>query len=233
MMFGWLRNIWIFTSRMNWSVIYYSWSNFFSITLRAQINPVYFYLARYTLPYLPFPSYFNLVKSSTITFLGLVLEVQGIYFVIVSSRAKWALFDSKVGSITWLLFNSGPLYLFKKEGICLWFSIFYSLLSFFTKLPSLGEFNITNSYFLKSAWEILSIVNTSLNLNGFFEMFFKNSFLLLEFSSGKSLLEFSPMTRLWVIEWRVGRGALGFCKNPYCIGGGDLNSLFFLFSPAE
>ena len=83
------------------------------------MKAVYFYLTMYTRPYLPFPSYFNLVKSSTVTFLGFGLEFQASYFEMLSSRARCARFDSKVGSTTWLLFIYEPLYLLKKEGICL------------------------------------------------------------------------------------------------------------------
>lgn len=178
MMLGWLRNIWILTYLMSWSVISYSWSSFFSITFKAQMNPVCFYLTRYTLPYLPLPSYFNLVKSSTVTFLGLGFEGRGIYFDRFSSRARCARLDSKVGSTTWLLFISEPL--FKKDGNCRWFSIFSSILSFLRKLISLGELIIPSSSFLKIPWGGSS--GASLSRYCLLGMFLNKSFLRFELS---------------------------------------------------
>ena len=144
------------------------------------MNPVCFYLTRYTLPYLPFPSYFNLVKSSTVTFLGLGFEGRRIYLDRFSSRARCARLDSKVGSTTWLLFISEPFYLFKKDGICRWFSIFSSKLSFLRKLISLGELIIPRSSFLKIPWEGSS--GASLSRYCLLGMFLNKSFLRLELS---------------------------------------------------
>jgi len=39
------------------------------------MNPVYFYFTRYTRPYLPFPSSFILIKSSTDTFRGFGFDI--------------------------------------------------------------------------------------------------------------------------------------------------------------
>lgn len=109
-MFGWFKNICIFTYRVNWSVIYYSCNSFFSIIFRAHINPVDFYRAKKTRPYLPWPSYFILVKLLTV-----------IFFLVVgrnSFNGSKFLLISKVGSTIILLFKSFfPL--FKKEGTVL------------------------------------------------------------------------------------------------------------------
>lgn len=184
------------------------------MTFKAQINPVFFYLTKYTRPYLPFPSYFNLVKSSTVTFLGFALEAREIYLDKFNSRARCARLDSKVGSTTWLLFISEPLYLFKKDGICLWLSIFYSKLSFLRKLI------IPNSSFLKIPWGLSS--GASLSLYCLLGIFLNKSFLIFELSSGTSMFAFSPIIKLFVIELRFWRFMPWFCTNPYCTGRGDL-----------
>jgi hypothetical protein len=97
------------------------------------------YLTRYTRPYLPFPNYFSLTKSSTLTFFG--------FF---SRKGNWGGLStrcSKLESTIRLLFRSifMLLVLLRKEGACRtacfssalvgWSSLFYSL--FFRKFTSL------------------------------------------------------------------------------------------------
>jgi len=58
---------------MNCSVIDYYFNSFFSITFRAKIKLVFFYLAKKTWPYFPDPSYFIFSKSERNIFLSFFL----------------------------------------------------------------------------------------------------------------------------------------------------------------
>lgn len=64
MMFGWSRKLCILSSRMNWTKRLSLMIPFLSIDFSATIMPVYISLARNTLPNLPSPSRFIILKFS-------------------------------------------------------------------------------------------------------------------------------------------------------------------------
>lgn len=78
MMLGWFKYIWIFTSLMNWSTISSSIRVAFSMILRAQTKPLFFYWAKKTLPYLPLPTFFIKRKLSKVIVLFVLANWLGI-----------------------------------------------------------------------------------------------------------------------------------------------------------
>jgi hypothetical protein len=114
MMLGWFRNIWIFTSRVNWSVISSYRSRLFSITFKAHTKFEYRSRTKYTRPYFPFPNYLIFTKSSTLTLRGFL----GGMGMSLSPGSCIRLLLSKVGSTIRLRFMSPLLTLLRKEGAC-------------------------------------------------------------------------------------------------------------------
>ncbi len=91
-MCGWFRNIWIFSYRMNCSVIYSYFSICFYITFRAQMKEVVFYCTRSTFPYLPTPSSDIFSKSARLNFFSCFLRRVGDDFIQPSAVGSKLLF---------------------------------------------------------------------------------------------------------------------------------------------
>ena len=133
MMFGWFKNIWIFSSLMNCSVISYFINRLFSITFRAHMNPVYLSLTRDTLPYLPFPNSFILSKSWTLTFLRLFDKSKIDELLVDSVLSNMLVSDELYSSILLLFMGLISLtFLTKNAGTFDFFDCVFSLLNFFT-----------------------------------------------------------------------------------------------------
>lgn len=62
-MFGWERQVWILSSRMNCSVIYSYFKSFFQTIFSAHMKLFFFQLTRNTFPYFPVPSSLICQKS--------------------------------------------------------------------------------------------------------------------------------------------------------------------------
>lgn len=154
MTFGWFKNNWILSSRMNCSVISYSLSRLFWIILMAQTKLVIFSLTKNTFPYFPWPSYLIFSKS----------EMENVLYFFFN--VKFFAQSAYPGSI--VLFRMFILDLYKVMALTAFVFKWLSYLYFFLKLayryfPAASIFSNNRL----ALWAILSDVYCSKSGNMF------------------------------------------------------------------